>query len=89
MQTPRTSSRHSKSKGFRGFILRLARSSRRTRLFFLIGAGALVIAVVLLVVFLALPDSETVKQASAGGLPVPTGTPEGTATLPPLPTPSL
>lgn len=89
MRTPRTSPNKRYGNVLLSFIRQLAHLNRRTRLIIICGAGALLLAVVLLVVFLSLPGDGGVKQASAGGLPVPTGTPEAAATLPPLPTPSF
>jgi len=88
MKTPGTSSNTRKGKVLRSLLLKLAHMNHRSRLFIACGAGVLVLAVVLLVVLLALPDSNGVKQANAGGLPIPAGPPKATATVPALPTPT-
>ena len=85
MPNRRTSiNKRNKSKLFR---LRnwLANQTTPIKLTVICGGAALLIAAILLIVLL--PGSEGVQQASAGGLPVPTGTPE--ATLEPLPTPTF
>ncbi|NLT98660.1 MAG: hypothetical protein GXW96_11020, partial [Christensenellaceae bacterium] len=64
-----------------------SRLSNRTRFIVFSGAGALILAAVLLAVLLTRPDAAAVRQASAEGLPMPAGTPQATATLQPLPTP--
>ena len=65
---------------------RLSLMKRPARLAVLGGAGALVVGAILRVVLLTLPGNKGAQQASAGGLPVPTGTPQ--ATMAPLPSPT-
>lgn len=89
MSAPRTNTRRGLHHALRSAAGWLSRLSRRARFIVLFGAGALVVAAVLLAVFLTRPDSGGVRQASADGFPIPTGTPHATATLQPLPTPSL
>lgn len=81
----RKSSIERSSREVRGLIRTLSRLSRSARLALLCGAGALIVAAVLLTVLL-LPGADNVKQASAGALPVPADMPE--TTLEPLPTPT-
>lgn len=82
MLNRRTSSKHRKNILIR-FHNWLAYLKMPVKLV-VIGGGLVVIAVGLLLILL--PGTEGVQQASAGGLPIPTGTPP--PTLEPLPTPT-
>ncbi len=84
MPNRRTSSMKHRKNIFIRFRSWLAHLRTPAKLAVIVGAIVLVAAAVLLVVLL--PGTEGVQQASAGGLPVPTGTPQ--ATPEPLPTPT-
>lgn len=87
MTTPKKDFRRSLFHALRSAVGFLSRLSNRTRFIVFSGAGALILAAVLLAVFLTRPDAVAVRQASAEGLPIPAGTPQATATPQPLPTP--